>query len=448
MKKLLAMLLVVSMLITLGGCSTSNKDKTDSTPKSGTQAENKDASGKAAKDVTLNFLIMSDIEPLKPVFEEFTALNPGVKINVEVVSFDEIFETTEVRLGSKEDSIDMLLVDAPMIANYEAKDYLADMGEFIPASSRDNITEASLEAGMINGKLVALPLYSSCVNLYYNKAIFDEKNIEYPANDVNQRWTWEKVVEVAKQLTYEKDGKKIYGLSFEQIGRPYQLLPLAQSLGATQFISDGGKTVKGYTNSDIMVKAAQFYYDTFNTWNISPKIGADEAAGYFTGGQVAMFIAGSWQIPGMEAAGMDFGFAPHPYFEGGKPVTPTGSWYAGVSNYSKNKDVAAKFIEFLTTNDEICQKTYDIMRNLPCNITVLNNIEKNTEYNEFPKNVVKLNVYEAMNTAMARPKMVGYEEWQTVIQNAYNDIMNGSNPKTALDSAVEEIDSLIAKYQQ
>lgn len=447
MRKLTAIFLVACMLLAMGGCSTGSKNETKDTMNTGSK-DNNGTPAKADKDITLNFLIMSDIEPLKPVFDEFTALNPGVKISVEVVSFDEIFETTEVRLGSKEDSIDMLLVDAPMIANYAAKDYLADMGAFIPATSRDNITEASLEAGMIDDKLVALPLYSSCVNLYYNKAIFDEKNVEYPANDVNDRWTWEKVVEAAKQLTYDKDGKKIFGLSFEQISRPYQLLPLAHSLGATQFISNDGSTVKGYTNSDKMVEAAQFYYDTFNTWNVSPKISADEAVGYFTGGQVAMFIGGSWQISAMEAAGMNFGFAPHPYFEGGTPATPTGSWYAGVSNYSKNKEMASKFIEFLTTEDATCQKTYDIMGNLPCNITVLKNIEENPAYNDFPKNVVKLNVYEAMNTAMARPKMVGYEEWQTVMQNTYNDIMNGSDPKTALDAATEEIDSLIAKYQQ
>ena len=59
-----------------------------------------------------------------------------------------------------------------------------------------------------------------------------------------------------------------------------------------------------------------------------------------------------------------------------------------------------------------------------------------------------LNVYEAMNTAVARPQMVGYEEWQSVMQETYSDIKNGSDPQAALDAAVEEIDSLIAKYQQ
>ena len=61
--------------------------------------------------------------------------------------------------------------------------------------------------------------------------------------------------------------------------------------------------------------------------------------------------------------------------------------------------------------------------------------------------VSALNVYEAMNTAMARPQMVGYEEWQTVMQETYSDVKNGADAQEALDSAVEEIDGLIGKYQ-
>lgn len=117
----------------------------------------------------------------------------------------------------------------------------------------------------------------------------------------------------------------------------------------------------------------------------------------------------------------------------------------GVSNYSNNKETAAKFVEWLTTEDEICQETYDIMQNLPCNLSVLEGIQ-NDPANE--GTVAALNVYEAMNTAVARPQMVGYEEWQSVMQETYSDIKNGADPKTALDDAVIEIDSLIAKYQQ
>lgn len=430
-KNLLALTLVSGLALSLTACTSDQPSQGQATGAGGTK--------------TLNVLIVSDLEPLEPVFQKFGAEN-GITINVESVPYAEIFDTIEVRLGAGESSVDVLVADAPLITNYTAKNYLCSISDYVSADSLERITEASLAGGTVDGQVVALPLYSSCVNLYYNKDLFDEKNLEYPSIDPEQRLTWEQVVDLAQQLTYVNDaGTQIYGLTFEQIDTPYQLLPLSQSLGADQYISDDQTSVDGYTNADEVVQACQFYYDTFNTWNISPKIDGSESTGYFTAGQVAMFVGGSWQIASMEDAGMNWGVAPHPYFEGGQAVTPTGSWYMGVSNYSNNKEMAAKFVEWLTTDDEVCQETYDIMQNLPCNLSVLKGIEDN------PANegtVAALNVYEAMNTAVARPQMVGYEEWQSVMQETYSDIKNGADSKTALDEAVVEIDSLIAKYQQ
>lgn len=430
MKKMISVMLVLAMLA-VTGCSSKGDDSNEGS--------------KSADGDSINVLIVSDLEPLEPVFQEYADAN-GIKINVESVPYSEIFETIEVRMGSKEDAVDVLVADAPLVTNYASKGYLASLDEYVDEDSLDNITEASLAGGTVDGEVKALPLYSSCVNLYYNKAIFDEKGIEYPAYDVEKRMTWEEVVDIAKQLTYTNDeGTQIYGLTFEQIDTPYQLLPLSQSLGATQYISDDQTTTDGYTNSEEVAKAMEFYSNTFNEWAISPKIDASESTSYFCSDQVAMFVGGSWNIASFDEAEVEWGVAPHPYFEGGEAVTPTGSWYMGVSENSNNTEAAAKFVGWLTTDDETCQKTYDIMQNLPCNISVLEGIESDPE-NE--GTVAALNVYEAMNTAMARPGMVGYEEWQSVLQQTYSDIKNGADAQEALDSAVEEIDSLIEKYQK
>lgn len=430
MKKRIALLLAVSLLL-VTGCSAAKDSEPSSNAEEGGTGE-------------LNVLIVSDLEPLKPVFEEYGEAN-GLTVNVESVPYDEIFETIEVRMGSKEENIDVLVADAPLVTNYTAKGYLAPIDEYVDSDSLSNITEASLAGGTVDGNVVALPLYSSCVNLYYNKAIFDEKGIAYPSYDVKERMTWEEVAETAKQLTYTNgEGNKVYGLTFEQIDTPYQLLPLSQSLGGEQYISDDQTTADGFTNSDEVVQAVEFYGNTFNEWGISPNIDGSESTGYFSSGQVAMFVGGSWNIASFDEAEVEWGVAPHPYFEGGKEVTPTGSWYMGVSAHSKNTEPAAKFVEWLTTDNDTCQKTYDIMRNLPCNIAVLEGIESDPE-NE--GTVAALNVYEAMNTAAARPQMVGYEEWQTVMQETYSDVKNGADAREALNSAVEEIDGLISKYQ-
>lgn len=431
MKKFISVMIVLAMVL-VTGCA-GNSGGSDSKKTEGSDGK------------SLNVLIVSDLEPLEPVFQEYADDN-GIEIHVESVPYAEIFETIEVRMGAKEDAIDVLVADAPLVTNYASKGYLATLDDYVNGESFKNITEASLAGGTVDGEVKALPLYSSCVNLYYNKALFDEKGIAYPSYDVEERMTWEETVELAKRLTYKNDeGTQIYGLTFEQIDTPYQLLPLSQSLGATQYISDDQTTTEGYTNSKEVVEAMEFYSNTFNEWGISPKIDGSESTSYFCSDQVAMFVGGSWNIASFDEAKVQWGVAPHPYFEGGEAVTPTGSWYMGVSDNSANAEIAAKFVEWLTTNNETCQKTYDIMQNLPCNIRVLEGIESDPE-NE--NTVAALNVYEAMNTAMARPGMVGYEEWQSVLQQTYSDIKNGENAQEALDSAVEEIDSLIQKYQK
>lgn len=402
-----------------------------------------------AEDVTLNFLIMPDLEILQPTFDRYEELNPGVKINVEVLPFDSMFEAIEVRLGNGESSIDAFLVDVTVVANYALKGYLTSLEDKIAPASPKNLTAAALDSVTYDGHIYALPLYSSCVQLYYNKDIFDQKGVAYPASGVDGRMTWEQVVELGKQLTYaDETGKQIYGLVFEQVNRPYQLLPLAQSLGATQFVSEDGLVTAGYTNCPEMVKAGQFYSDTFNTWKISPKVGADESTNLFTSGQVAMFVGGSWQIPAMKSANLNFGYAPHPYFEGGVAVTPTGSWCAGVSAYSKQQAAAAKFVEYLTCDNETAIQNFQLIKNLPSNIAALESIDTDPAYESFPDDVARLSAYESLNTAMARPKMAGYTEWQSIVEEAFSDMMNGADPQTALDAAVAEIDRQLQKYAE
>ena len=157
MKKLLSILLCICLTAGLTAWRKNNEDIQE-----------------AGNSVELNFLVMPDIEKVSDVFKEYEKKDTAVKVNVESLPFDKMFEAIEVRLGAKEDSIDILLVDAPMVANYTAKGYLADLSSYVGEKSKGNITETSLGAGTIDGKLMALPLNSSTVNLYYNKEIFKE----------------------------------------------------------------------------------------------------------------------------------------------------------------------------------------------------------------------------------------------------------------------------------
>lgn len=404
-------------------------------------------SGGTSGKTEITFIGLTDWEPaLTRVIAAFEEENPDIKVNFESYSFDGLFEAIEVKLGSKSSDFDILAVDVPLVANYTVKGFLEPLTSYFDESKLDKLIESAVDAGSYNGEFMAPPINTSGQVLYYNKDLFEAKGITPPSFDTNERWNWEQVVDVAKQLTEDENGDGItdvFGFTFDQVDRPYQILPLPQSLGADVLGKDGLQ-VKGNFDSEEMIEAGQFYYDLFNEWGVSPKIKPDTTPEYFKNGDVAMFLGGTWNVPNFE--GVNFGIAPHPYFEGGEIATPTGSWHMGISAFSKKKDAAAKFIEFVSIGEG--SRIYFEERNqLPATKELLEEITSDPKYDEFPNNAVKLAAYEAQNTAVPRPSSPGYSEFQSVFGEAYENIKNGQSPEEALKAGAEKLERLIEKYR-
>ena len=60
---------------------------------------------------------------------------------------------------------------------------------------------------------------------------------------------------------------------------------------------------------------------------------------------------------------------------------------------------------------------------------------------------MKIAAYESANTAVPRALTPGYTEYETIINNTWEDIKNGSDVREALDIAAEKIDSAMEKYK-
>ena len=60
-------------------------------------------------------------------------------------------------------------------------------------------------------------------------------------------------------------------------------------------------------------------------------------------------IGGPWAIGRYDSnPDLHYAVAPVPYFDGGKPVTPTGSWALSINPHSEKIDAARKFAEFVS----------------------------------------------------------------------------------------------------
>ena len=412
-----------------------------------------------AQDKTLNMIVIEggDTVAMQAVADAYTAANPGVTINLQPYPFAQFFQVAELRLRSADTGIDLVYVDAPLLAAYAWRGFLSP----IEGVDTSTLVTSALDAGKYEGTQFALPINNSAQVLFYNKKLFEAAGITPPEGltagetatqaDVDtlastKRWTWEQVGDAAQKLTVSDGGRiTTYGFTVEQFGELYQLQPLGESLG-TDVIGADGYTAAGYLDSAAWIKGATFWANLYNEWNVSPKsLGYGEAAQLFGNGQLAMMAGGTWNLPGLTASGVDYGVAPFPYFEGGKVLTPTGSWYVGVNAASTNQAEALDFAQFLTTSEEGTKVWFDSLQQLPTYTPLLDTISTDAAFDAFPQNVFRMGVFDSLNTAKARPITAAYGQLQDAFRTAFVDIANGVPVADALASAVQKFEAAAAR---
>src|SRR5690606_38141925 len=87
----------------------------------------------------------------------------------------------------------------------------------------------------------------------------------------------------------------------------------------------------------------------------------------FTSAKAAAIIGGPWSAATYKEAGIDFGVSKIPTLPNGEAYQPFAGGKAWViSNYSKNKELAAEWINYIT-NEVQQQKLYEMLNEVPAN---------------------------------------------------------------------------------
>jgi len=411
-----------------------------------------------AADKTLTVLMIEGLDKgaMQALADGYSAKHPDVKVEIQALPWSQFFQVSELRLRSKDPAIDIVYTDAPVVASYASNSYIEAFSDETKAEAEKALVPSAVLSGSFEGKLYALPINSSSQVLFYNPAIFTAAGVTPPSglesgstttkDDIarlagEQRWTWEQVAEAAQKVKKAEGGRtSVWGFAFEQFGELYQLQPLGESKGSPVISADGG-TAADYLDGEAWRAAAEFWSKLFNEWQVSPReLGFGEATQLFVNGQLAMFVGGTWNVPAIQSSGVKFGVAPHPQFEGGKAVTPTGSWYLGVSAASQNKDLARDFAAYATLSDEGTQTWFKSLNQLPVTTKLLDTISTSTDFDAFPQSVMRLSAYESLNTAVPRPMTVAFSQLQDAFRTAFVDIANGVDIEEALVGAVDAYD--------
>jgi multiple sugar transport system substrate-binding protein len=275
----------------------------------------------------------------KALFDGYEAANPNIDIEpVDILADDYPQKVTTMLAGG--DTTDVLTMKNVIdYSRYAGNGQLQEIGSVVDAVGKDKL--AGLDAFDMDGKYYAAPYRQDFWLLYYNKDLLKAAGVEDPKD-----LSWDEYGALAKKLTTESNGKKVYG-TYHHIWRSVVQAIAAAQNGADQNSGDYGFFEEQYATAlDLQKSGAALDFGTAKSQKTSYRT-------MFETGQTAMMPMGTWYIAGILKAKKDgksdvnWGLAPLPQKDDGGKVTTFGSPTAfAVNKNAVHSDEAKKFIEW------------------------------------------------------------------------------------------------------
>lgn len=274
----------------------------------------------------------------------------------------------------------------------------------LTAAERSNYSPVSLQAFQYSGKQYGLPWAVETYFLFYNKTL-----VPTPPK------TWGGVIQTAKKLTTGST----YGFLWDTTNFYYDFAFMG-GYGGYVFKS----TSKGLDPNQLgidtpgSIKGLQLIQDLTNFYKlVPPATNTDIMEGKFSSGNAAMIIDGPWAVAGFKAKGVNFGVAPLPVFNVGKPMKPfIGVQGFLVSKYSKNAAAAWSLVKYLSQNAEL--PLFKAAGRVP----VLNSVANNPLVK---KNAVTQAVIASASLGVPMPNIPAMAVVWTPMANALGTLVNG-----------------------
>lgn len=294
--------------------------------------------------------------------QRFEAANPGINVQMQVTpSTTDMFTQYRVASIAKNGPDVMTLWSGSYML--QLKDFLEPLDSYFTQQERerlrgwDAVTEG-LKAGA--GKTYGVPNASDGISVvYYNKQLLAKVGVDpetnWPANfdDFLTMLGKIKASGTMPFVLYD-NGYTFFSLDYwiaQVVDGDHGILELVQ-----------GK--RNFSDPDLVSVAQKWSQLAQYTLPGAPTMNSGQSQQFFFQDKVAMTINGPWPIGDMrQALGDNLGMHKLPDFSASVPVRNSGIGGAGtaliVSNYSKQKPEAVKFIKFLLSKDEQARRAAD-----------------------------------------------------------------------------------------
>ncbi|GLW10494.1 solute-binding protein [Microtetraspora sp. NBRC 13810] len=290
----------------------------------------------------------------KSVVDEFQAANPNIKVDVQVINWNDIDKqvATMVQNGQAPD-----ILQTGDYSGFVQDGLLYKVNEVLSPATQSDLLEKFADFGKVDGTGYGIPFVSSARALFYNKDLFTKAGIAEPPK------TWDELKADAEKL-------KASGVS-----QPFGL-PLgaeeAQAESFLWFMGNGGgyKDASGNwaIDSPQNVETFNFLKGLVDAGLTTPNPGTKDRKVVwedFGAGKVGMVNGGPMSIPIFEKGGLkNFGVVPIPGKTG--PLSTTLGVQDWIMAFNKNGHAAEikKFFDFFYSGDA-AQRISDTYKLLP-----------------------------------------------------------------------------------
>ncbi|MFC0862141.1 extracellular solute-binding protein [Sphaerimonospora cavernae] len=290
----------------------------------------------------------------KGVVDEFQAANPDIKVDVQVINWNDIDKqvATMVQNGQVPD-----ILQTGDYSGFVKDGLLYKVDEVLSPNTQSDLLEKFAEFGKVDGAAYGIPFVSSARALFYNKDLFEKAGIAEPPK------TWDELKADAEKL---KDAG---------VSQPFGL-PLGQEEAQGEsflwFMGNGGgykdDSGKWAINSPQNVETFTFMKGLHDAGLTTPNPGTKDRKTVwedFGAGKVGMVNGGPMSIPIFESAGLtNYGVAAIPGKTGPMDTTLGVEDWIMAFNKNGHQEQIRKFFDFFYASSAV-QKISDTYKLLP-----------------------------------------------------------------------------------
>jgi multiple sugar transport system substrate-binding protein len=394
----------------------------------------------ATGPATVRVLAMEQAGPttdeMNAIVGEFNQDNPDVEVVIDYVSYDALHDKITTAMASSPPAYDVFLVDDIWYAEFADAGYIWDVSDKITPAMKDNIFDAAWDITVVGGKTYGMPWLLDQKYFYYNEDILNQAGITKPPA------TWEEMIDQAKVI--KEQGLVEYPIvwswgQYEAAICDWVTLlygnggALVDEAGNPTFNNEKGVATLSWmlqTIEDGITNPASVSYVEEDVRNVFSQGKAAFATNWVYMYDLVNFNEDESQVTGKIKMSLMPAFAG----SGVTSATQDGSMGFSVAAESPAKEVAWKYIEYLTSED--VQNRYSAHL-LPIWKTSFEGDSLQTLMGYTDSNQTTVPMFsEQFPYSYVRPKVTFYPEASKALQLALQEALTKSKtPQQALDDA-------------